>query len=94
MQPSCSGRKVKLKFCIRKSKNPTLESNYVQQRIQILWEEITEAINDIWPYIKIIFYQKDLLEKAQEAIETISNELEDTPEEATEIIKLLNTKDS
>jgi len=30
----------------------------------ILWEEITKSIKDIWPYIKIIFDQKDLLEKA------------------------------
>ena len=31
---------------------------------EILWEEITEAIKEIWPSIKIIFNQKDLLEKA------------------------------
>jgi len=29
-----------------------------------LWEEITEAIKEIWPSIKIIFNYKDLLEKA------------------------------
>ena len=34
-----------------------------------------------------------MLEKAQEAIETISKELEDIPQVATEIIKLLNSKD-
>ena len=30
---------------------------------EIIWEEITESFKDIWPYIKIIFDQKDLLEK-------------------------------
>jgi len=31
---------------------------------EILWEEIIESIKDIWPFIKIVFDQKDLLEKA------------------------------
>ena len=35
-----------------------------------------------------------MLEKAQEAIKTISNQLEDKLEIATDIIKLLNSKDS
>ncbi len=43
---------------------------------EIIWEDIIESIKDIWPYIKIFFDQKDLLEKSQEAIETISNQLE------------------
>lgn len=61
---------------------------------EIIWEEIIESIKYIWPYIRIFFYQKDLLEKAQEAIETISNQLEDKLEIATDIIKFLNSKDS
>jgi len=35
-----------------------------------------------------------LLKKAHEAIETISKEIEDMPEVATEVIKFLNSKDS
>ena len=35
---------------------------------EILWEEIIKSIKDIWPYIKIVFDQKDLLEKAQEVV--------------------------
>ena len=61
---------------------------------EIIWANIIESIKDICPYIRIIFYQKDLLEEAQEAIETISNELEDKLEIATDIIKLMNSKDS
>jgi len=60
----------------------------------MLWEEIIESIKHIWHYIRIIFDQKDLLDKGQEAIETISKELEDMPKVATEIIKFLNSKDS
>lgn len=55
---------------------------------EIIWEEIIESTKDFWPYIK------DLLEKAQEAIQNISNELEDKPEIATNIIKFLNSKDN
>ena len=61
---------------------------------EMLWEEIIESIKHIWHYIRIIFDQKDLLDKGQEAIETISKELEDMPKVATEIIKFLNSKDS
>ena len=60
---------------------------------EILWEEIKEAIKEIWPSIKIIFNQKDLLEKAQEAVESITRQLEDMPETASDIIKFLNSKD-
>lgn len=31
---------------------------------EILWEEITESVKDIWPYVKIVFDQKDLVEKS------------------------------
>jgi len=60
---------------------------------EILWEEITEAIKDIWPSIKIIFNNKDLLEKSQEAVESITRQLEDMPEAAFDLIKFLNSKD-
>lgn len=60
---------------------------------EILWEEITEEIKEIWPSIKIIFNQKDLLEKAQEAVESINRQLDDMPKTASNIIKFLNSKD-
>jgi len=41
-----------------------------------------------------VFDQKDLLEKAQEVVETISKQLEDMPEVASDIIKFLNSKDN
>lgn len=59
-----------------------------------MWEEITEAIKGIWPYIRIVFDQNDLLEKSQEAVETISKQLEYMPKIASDIIKFLNSKDS
>ena len=58
-----------------------------------MWEEITEAIKEIWPFIRIIINQKGLLEKAQEGVETITRQLEDMPETAFDIIKFLNSKD-
>ena len=59
---------------------------------EMLWEEMTKSIKDIWPYIRAISDQKDLLEKAKEAIETISKEPEDMPEVSIEMIKFLNNK--
>lgn len=58
-----------------------------------IWGDIIEYVKDIWRSIKIIFYQKDLLEKAQQTIETITEQLEEKPSTATEIIKFLNSKD-
>jgi len=60
----------------------------------IIWEEIIESIKDIWPYSRIFFYQKDLLEKSQEPIETISNQLEDMREISTDIVMFLNSQDN
>jgi len=42
-----------------------------------MWEEITEAIKEIWPFIRIIINQKGLLEKAQEGVETITRQLDE-----------------
>lgn len=60
---------------------------------EILWEEITEEIKEIWPSIKIIFNYKYLLEKSQEAVESITKQLEDMLETTSDIIKFLNFKD-
>ena len=74
-----------------------IKESYLRNKIgltkEILREEITKVVKDIWPYIKIVFDKKDLLEKAQQAVETISKELEDMPEIASNIIKFLNSKD-
>jgi hypothetical protein len=47
---------------------------------------------EIWPFIKIIFEQHELVQKAREAIKKIKENLGEKPIEATELIKFLNSK--
>lgn len=49
-------------------------------------------MNEIWPNIKIIFEQKELIEKAREAISTTNEELADMPTTTNKIIKFLNSR--
>ena len=51
-----------------------------------------DSINDIWPFIQVIFEQNDLVKEAIEAIQRVKAELGDMPEEATRIIHFLNSK--
>ena len=59
---------------------------------QQLWAKIINLVNDIWPSIQVIFEQKDLIKEASDAIQKVKEELGKKPEEATEIIKFLNSK--
>jgi hypothetical protein len=57
-----------------------------------IWMDINNSMAEIWPFIKIIFEQHELVQKAIEAIEKIREELGEIPIEATELIKFLNSK--
>lgn len=47
---------------------------------------------EIWPSIQIIFEKKELIEKYNEAIQEIIEQLGDKPCEATKFIKFLNSR--
>ena len=57
-----------------------------------LWENIIKYVNDIWPSIQVIFEQNYLIKEASNAIQKVKEDLGKKPDEATEIIKFLNSK--
>lgn len=58
----------------------------------IIWTNITQSINDVWPSIQIIFEQIDLVKASREEIQRTRAELGRMPEEATRLIIFLNNK--
>lgn len=59
---------------------------------EILWANIIDSINEIWPSILIIFEQTELVKAATEEIHKTVEELGNKPEEANQLIKFLNKK--
>jgi len=53
---------------------------------ELLWANIIDSVNDIWPSIQVIFKQVQLINMATEAIQREKEELGEILEEATGII--------
>ena len=51
-----------------------------------------EYLNEIWPSIQIIFEQKELIQKENEAIATIKAQIGYKPATTKNIIKFMNSK--
>lgn len=66
-------------------KELTLKDPLAQAK-QILWANIIDLVNDIWPSIQVIFEQNDLVKEASEAIQRVRAELGNMSEEASIII--------
>lgn len=49
---------------------------------KILWANIAQSINDVWPSIQVIFEQIDLVKVAEEEIQKTKAELGKMPEES------------
>ena len=77
---------------MQKSERESSIGNTLGQVKEIVWIDIIESINEIWSCIHIIFEQKELIEKANDAITKIKEELWDKPTTANNIIKFLNFK--
>lgn len=58
----------------------------------IIWNNIINGMNEIWPSIQIIFEQKELVEKDREAISATNEELGDMPATTNKIIKIVNSR--
>ena len=58
----------------------------------MLWTNIINSINDIWPSIQVIFEQTELVKVATEAIQEVREELGDQPEDENWLVHLLNIK--
>lgn len=59
---------------------------------KILWNNITQSINDVWSSIQIIFEQIDLVKVALQDIEKTKKALGGKPEEAIRLINFLNSR--
>ena len=59
---------------------------------ELLWENLIDSMNDIWPSIQVIFEQIELIKVATQAIQKVKEELGDMPEDANRLIHFLNRK--
>jgi len=59
---------------------------------EIIWNNIIEEIDEIWPCIQIIFEQKELMEKEKQTIATRNDQLGEILITTNNIIKFLNSK--
>ena len=59
---------------------------------KILWANITQFVNDVWPSIQVIFEQIDLVKAAQGEIQKTRDLLGQMPDEANQFIHFLNNK--
>ena len=59
---------------------------------EMLWANIIDFVNDIWPSIQVIFEQTKLVKVAIEAIQKVREELGDKPRDENRLIHLLNSK--
>jgi len=59
---------------------------------EMLWANIIDSVNDIWPSIQVIFEKTVLIKIAMEAIQKVKEELEDKPEDANRLIHFLTNK--
>lgn len=59
---------------------------------EILWANIIDFFNDVWPSIQVIFKQTELVKVATKDIHKTREELGNKPEEANKLIELLNSK--
>ena len=57
-----------------------------------IWMDISKSMADIWPFIKKKIEQHEPIQKANQAIEKIREELGERPTEATELFRFLNSK--
>lgn len=62
------------------------------QTKEMLWANIIDHVNDIWPSIQVIFEQIKLVKVATKAIQKVREELGDQLEDANQLIHLLNSK--
>lgn len=72
-------------------KELTLKEPLAQVK-QLLWANIIDLVNDIWPSIQVIFEKNDLVKEASEEIQRVRAKLGNMLEEASRIIQFLNSK--
>jgi len=66
-------------------KDLTLQKPLGQSKL-MLWANIIDYVNDIWPSIQVIFEQTELLKVAIKAIQKVKEDLGDQPKDANRLI--------
>jgi len=59
---------------------------------EILWANVVNSINNVWPSIQVIFEQTEVVKVATKAIHKTMEELGDKPEETNQLITFLNSR--
>jgi hypothetical protein len=59
---------------------------------ETIWMDISKSINEIWPMVKIMFEQHEMVLRSKQSNNRIKGELGEMPTEANEIISFLNSK--
>lgn len=77
---------------LQKFENESAITNTLRIVKELIWNNIINDMNEIWPRIQIIFEKKELVEKAIEAISATNLELRDIPSMTNRIIKFLNSR--
>ena len=57
-----------------------------------IWKDIAKSINEIWPMVKIMSEQHEMVLKSRQAIDRIRIELGEMLSAANKIIKFINSK--
>lgn len=74
---------------VEELENELLMSQTLAQSKENIWADISQATIEVWPPIKIISEQEELITKFQTAIQEVRVVLKQKPNEATYIIKVL-----
>lgn len=72
--------------------NESLMAQTLAQAKENIWADISQAIAKVWPSVQIIFEHEELITRCQRAIDEVKEALKQKPEEATNMIKVLNSK--
>jgi len=77
---------------LQKSEKESSIRNSLGRVKEIIWHNIIDGMNEIWPSVQIIFEQKELVEKAKESISDTNVEFGDMLTTTNRIIKFLNAR--
>jgi hypothetical protein len=77
---------------LQKLQKETFMAKALSEAKENIWMDINKSMVEIWPFIKIIFEQHEMVQKAREEIEKIKEDLGEKPTEATELIRFINSK--
>jgi hypothetical protein len=82
----------KLKQELQQLQKQTILGKTLVESKENIWMDISKSMEEIWPLVKIMFEQHELVLRSRHAIEWTKGELGEMPTEANEIIRFVNSK--